>query len=254
MHNTPVAATPKAFDLTSSAFLLVAFLTGIAGALQTPTLSLFLTDEVHARPGMVGFFFTGSAVIGILVSQFLAGRSDKKGDRKNLIVFCCVLGMLACVLFAWNRNYFILLFIGVFLSSFGSTANPQMFALAREHADRTGREAVMFSSILRAQVSLAWVIGPPLAYALAMGFSFTVMYLSAAVAFVVCGVMVWLFLPSMSKNVPLATGAVEAPRRNRRDTLLLFVICTLMWGTNSLYIINMPLFIINELHLPEKLE
>jgi SET family sugar efflux transporter-like MFS transporter len=202
---------------------------------------------------MVGFFFTGSAVIGILVSQFLAGRSDKKGDRKNLIVFCCVLGMLACVLFAWNRNYFILLFIGVFLSSFGSTANPQMFALAREHADRTGREAVMFSSILRAQVSLAWVIGPPLAYALAMGFSFTVMYLSAAVAFIVCGIMVWLFLPSMSKNVPLATGAVEAPRRNRRDTLLLFVICTLMWGTNSLYIINMPLFIINELHLPEKL-
>lgn len=54
------------------------------------------------------------------------------------------------------------------------------------------------------------MIGPPLAYALAMGFSFTVMYLSAAVAFVVCGVMVWLFLPSMSKNVPLATGAVEA--------------------------------------------
>ena len=36
-------------------------------------------------------------------------------------------------------------------------------------------------------------------------------------------------------------------------TLLLFVICTLMWGSNSLYIINMPLFIINELHLPEKL-
>ena len=32
--------------------------------------------------GMVGFFFTGSAVIGILVSQFLAGRSDKKGDQK----------------------------------------------------------------------------------------------------------------------------------------------------------------------------
>jgi SET family sugar efflux transporter-like MFS transporter len=26
-----------------------------------------------------------------------------------------------------------------------------------------------------------------------------------------------------------------------------------MWGTNSLYIINMPLFIIDELHLPEKL-
>lgn len=253
MHNSPAVTSAKSFDLTSMAFLVVAFLTGIAGALQTPTLSIFLTDEVHARPAMVGFFFTGSAVIGILVSQFLAGRSDKRGDRKSLIVFCCLLGVLACTLFAWNRNYFVLLFVGVFLSSFGSTANPQMFALAREHADKTGREAVMFSSFLRAQVSLAWVIGPPLAYALAMGFSFTVMYLSAAVAFIVCGVMVWLFLPSMQKELPLATGTVEAPRRNRRDTLLLFVICTLMWGSNSLYIINMPLFIINELHLPEKL-
>ncbi|ENC6208702.1 sugar efflux transporter SetB [Escherichia coli] len=253
MHNSPAVSSAKSFDLTSTAFLIVAFLTGIAGALQTPTLSIFLTDEVHARPAMVGFFFSGSAVIGILVSQFLAGRSDKRGARKSLIVFCCLLGVLACTLFAWNRNYFVLLFVGVFLSSFGSTANPQMFALAREHADKTGREAVMFSSFLRAQVSLAWVIGPPLAYALAMGFSFTVMYLSAAVAFIVCGVMVWLFLPSMQKELPLATGTIEAPRRNRRDTLLLFVICTLMWGSNSLYIINMPLFIINELHLPEKL-
>lgn len=253
MHNSSAAVPRRPFDLTSSSFLIVAFLTGIAGALQTPTLSLFLSNEVHVRPAMVGFFFTGSAVIGIFVSQFLASWSDKRGDRKNLIVFCCLLGVMACILFAWNRNYFILLFVGVFLSSFGSTANPQMFALAREHADKTGREAVMFSSIMRAQVSLAWVIGPPLSYALAMGFGFTTMYLAAAGAFVVCGAMVWLFLPTMRKEKVMISGAIQAPRTNRKDALLLFAICTLMWGTNSLYIINMPLYIINKLHLPEKL-
>ena len=122
MHNTPLRLT-KALYLTSTAFLIVAFLTGIAGALQTPTLSLFLTNEVHARPAMVGFFFTGSAIIGILVSQFLAGRSDRKRRSQKPDCFCCLLGVFACVLFAWNRNYFILLFVGVFLSSFGSTAN-----------------------------------------------------------------------------------------------------------------------------------
>ncbi|VTR35502.1 Sugar efflux transporter B [Serratia fonticola] len=57
-----------------------------------------------------------------------------------------MLGALACALFAWNRNYYLLLFVGVLLSSFGSTANPQMFALAREHAEHTGRGTVMFSS------------------------------------------------------------------------------------------------------------
>lgn len=253
MQTDSTASRPTTTSFTSTAFLMVAFLTGIAGALQTPTLSLFLSEEVHARPAMVGFFFTGSAVIGILVSQFLAGRSDRKGDRKRLIVACCLLGLLACLLFAWNRNYFVLLFVGVLLSSFGSTANPQMFALAREHAEHTGREAVMFSSILRAQVSLAWVIGPPLAYALALGFGFDVMYLSAAVAFVVCALMVHLFLPSMQKAPLAASLPVEAPRRNRHAALLLFIACTMMWGTNSLYIINMPLYIIHELHLSEKL-
>ncbi|MDA3132871.1 sugar efflux transporter SetB [Atlantibacter subterranea] len=253
MSNNTTALPPRTFDITSASFLIVAFLTGIAGALQTPTLSLFLTTEVHARPAMVGFFFSGSAIIGIMVSQFLAGRSDKKGDRKTLIFACCLLGALASLLFAWNRNYFVLLFIGVFLSSFGSTANPQMFALAREHADKTGREAVMFSSILRAQVSLAWVIGPPIAYALAMGFGFDVMYISAAFAYVLCGAIVWLLLPSMRKTPVPVSAKLEAPRSNRRDALLLFAACTLMWGTNSLYIINMPLYIINELHYPEKL-
>ncbi|MBC3215151.1 sugar efflux transporter [Serratia fonticola] len=250
---TSTAATRRLPDLTSLAFLVVAFLTGIAGALQTPTLSLFLSTEVNVRPTMVGLFFTGSAVIGILVSQFLASRSDKRGDRKSLIFLCCMLGALACALFAWNRNYYLLLFVGVLLSSFGSTANPQMFALAREHAEHTGRGTVMFSSILRAQVSLAWVIGPPIAFALALGFGFKVMYLAAAAAFILCGALVWKMLPSMPKVQSTGGATLEAPRQNRRDTLLLFMACTLMWTANSMYLINMPLYMVRELQLPEKL-
>ena len=110
---------------------------------------------------MVGFFFTGSAIIGILVSQFLAGRSDRKGDRKSLIVFCCLLGVFACVLFAWNRNYFILLFVGVFLSSFGSDRQPADVRpcprACRPH--RAGSGDVQLDTA-RAGVACV-VIGPP---------------------------------------------------------------------------------------------
>ncbi|MEK0002369.1 sugar efflux transporter [Escherichia albertii] len=250
------ATTPsKILDITAAAFLIVAFLTGIAGALQTPTLSIFLADELKARPIMVGFFFTGNAIMGILVSQFLARHSDKQGNRKLLILLCCLFGVMACTLFAWNRNYFILLSTGILLSSFASTANPQMFALAREHADMNGRETVMFSTFLRAQISLAWVIGPPLAYELAMGFSFKVMYLTATIAFVLCGLIVWLFLPSIQKSIPATTRPVDmsTTSHSRRDTWLLFVVCTMMWGANNLYIINMPLFIIDELHFTDRL-
>lgn len=209
-------------DLTSSAFLVIAFLIGIAGALQLPTLSLFLSTEVKVNPLMVGLYYTGSAVIGIVVSQMLATRSDKQGDRKRLILHCCILGALGCVLYAWNRNYFILLIVGVILSSFGSTANPQLFALAREHADRTGREAAMFSSVMRAQISLSWVIGPPVAFALALGFGFPVMYLTAAVVFLLCGSLVTFLLPSMPKSALQTDTTLTSPRQNRHDTLLLF--------------------------------
>lgn len=42
-----------------------------------------------------------------------------------------------------------------------------------------------------------------------MGFSFKVMYLTAAIAFVVCGLIVWLFLPSIQRNIPVVTQPVE---------------------------------------------
>jgi SET family sugar efflux transporter-like MFS transporter len=237
----------------SLAFLVVAFISGLAGALQTPTLSLFLTTEVQVRPFMVGLFFTFNAVIGILVSQLLARYSDRKGDRKTLILYCCLLGALASLLFAWNRNYFVLLLTGVLLSSFGSSATSQMFALAREHADKTGRESVMFSSVMRAQISLAWMIGPPLAFALALGYGFRTMYLTAAIAFVLCAVIVRYLLPSMRKTTQVTAKPIQAPRQHRRANLTLFIACTLMWSCNGLYLITMPLYVVNELHLPEKL-
>lgn len=241
-------------DTTSIAFLAVAFLTGIAGALYTPVLSLFLTDVIQVSPALVGLFFTGSAVSGIIISQLLAALSDRRGDRRTLILFCCLLGVLGYLMFVWNRQYALLLLVGVSLLSVGATANPQLFALAREHADRTGREAVMYSTFLRTQISLAWVVGPPLAFGLAMGYGFTILYLLAAAVYLLCAIIVWYYLPSHPQVVSTTLrGALEAPRQHRRDVLLLFVACTMMWGTNSLYLINMPLYIINELHLPDKL-
>ena len=55
-----------------AAFMLVAFMMGVAGALQAPTLSLFLSREVGAQPFWIGLFYTVNAIAGILVSLGLA--------------------------------------------------------------------------------------------------------------------------------------------------------------------------------------
>ncbi|CNH83492.1 sugar efflux transporter [Yersinia pekkanenii] len=239
------------------AFFVVAFLSGIAGALQAPTLSLFLSTEVKVRPLWVGLFYTVNAIAGITVSFVLAKRSDSRGDRRKLIMVCYLMAVGNCLLFAFNRDYLTLITAGVLLASVANTAMPQIFALAREYADNSAREVVMFSSIMRAQLSLAWVIGPPLSFMLALNYGFTLMFSIAAGIFVLSALVVWFILPSVPRAEPvvdadapvMAQGSLFADKNVR----LLFIASMLMWTCNTMYIIDMPLYITANLGLPERL-
>ncbi|TCV92646.1 MFS transporter [Biostraticola tofi] len=236
------------------AFLLVSFLIGIAGALQMPTLSLFLTNEVGVGPLWVGLFYAVTAIAGIIISFFIGRLSDKRGDRRMLLLTCCLVAVCNCVLFAFNRHYWVLLSVGMLLASVANAATPQLFALAREHADRSASKAAMFNSLMRAQMSLAWVLGPPLAFLLALNYGFMWMFLSAALAFVVSAVIIALFLPSVPmRSQPGLTPSFELAAARTTDIRMLFVASLLMWTCNSIYIIDMPLYITKEMGLPQDL-
>mgnify|MGYP001127647543 CR=1 FL=1 len=106
-----------------AAFMLVAFMMGVAGALQAPTLSLFLSREVGAQPFWVGLFYTVNAIAGILVSLWLAKRSDSRGDRRRLIMFCCLMAVLVgfSVLIPYIGAFVVTIpVIGVALFQFGA--------------------------------------------------------------------------------------------------------------------------------------
>jgi SET family sugar efflux transporter-like MFS transporter len=237
-----------------AAFMIVAFMMGIAGALQAPTLSLFLTREVQVRPFWVGLFYTVNAIAGILVSLALAKRSDNRGDRRKLIMVCCAMAVANCILFAFNRHYLTLITIGVMFASIANTAMPQIFALAREYADSSAREVVMFSSIMRAQLSLAWVIGPPLSFMLALNYGFTTMFLIAAGIFVISLALIFFALPSVSRiEQPADLALTQVSGWKDKNVRMLFIASMLMWTCNTMYIIDMPLWVSSDLGLPESL-
>ncbi|HEY3591874.1 MAG TPA: sugar efflux transporter [Buttiauxella sp.] len=237
-----------------AAFMAVAFMMGIAGALQAPTLSLFLTREVQVRPFWVGLFYTVNAIAGILVSLALAKRSDSRGDRRKLIMVCCAMAVANCILFAFNRHYLTLITLGVMFASIANTAMPQIFALAREYADSSAREVVMFSSIMRAQLSLAWVIGPPLSFMLALNYGFTTMFLIAAGIFVISLALIFFALPSVSRiEQPADVALTQVSGWKDKNVRMLFIASMLMWTCNTMYIIDMPLWVSSDLGLPESL-
>ncbi|MCI5763849.1 MFS transporter [Actinobacillus porcinus] len=236
------------------AFLLIAFLTGIASSFQTPTLSLFLSQEIQVSPFMVGLFYAFNALMGIVLSQILARYSDKLDERRKIIIVCCMIAMIGCLVFAYSRNYYVLAFLGTFLLGIGAASNPQSFALAREYAENSGREAVMFTTIMRTQISLAWIVGPPLSFSIAMSWGFDYMYLIAASAFLLCALISALLLPKTPMRHSVKNATKEMSHQiDKKSVFYLFMTCFLVMGSNGMYLINMPLYIIHELNLPERL-
>lgn len=242
-------------NLIAFAFLLIAFLTGTTSAFQMPTLSLFLSQEIQVSPFMVGTFYAVNAVMGIFVSQLVARYSDKQDDRRKIIIGCCLIAILGCLIFAFSRNYYVLLFFGTFFLGLGSSSNPQSFAFAREYAEHSHREAVMFTTIMRTQISLAWIIGPPVSFMIALNWGFNYMYLMAGLAFLLCALLTATMLPKINRRQILKAEStpVNTPADTRKSVTYLFTACFLMWMCNSIYLISMPLYTIHELHLSESL-
>lgn len=233
----------KAYIIFGS-FLVAAFIIGIAGALQAPTLSRYLAKEVEANPYQIGLFYSVNAIAGIVVSFLLAQYSDNKGIRRNIILFCCLMGIGNCITFAFSRHYLLLISVGIFFSACTSAAMPQIFASAREYTDHTGHNVVVFNSILRAQLSLAWVIGPPLSFALAVKYGFTTMYLSAAAMFLVALLIIFLFFPAIRRSAP--TSKPSKPKEKifrNRNVMFLFIASISMGTANMMYLIDMPLYL-----------
>ncbi|MCX8638949.1 MFS transporter [Gilliamella sp. B3172] len=242
-----------------SAFLFATFVIGVAGALQSPTLSRFLSVDVNVDPRLVGLFFSVNAFASIIGSFLLAKYSDKRGDRRNIVIFCCLMGVTNSLIFAFSRNYYLLITLGVLFAALSSAAMPQIFALAREYAVKSGRNVVAFNSLIRAQLSLAWVIGPPLSFGLAIEYGFTTMYLSAMSMFIVAMIFVAIFLPSVEKN-PISElpnnvdlQAANQPLFKNKNVVFLLLSTVFMWTANMMYIIDMPLYVQSVLHLSDSL-
>lgn len=227
-----------------SSFLIGALIIGIAGSLQSPTLSSYLASEVKVNSYLIGLFFSVNAIAGIIVSFLMAQYSDKKGIRRNIILFCCLMGIGNCLTFAFSRQYWILFTVGIFFSALSSAAMPQIFAASREYTDQTGGNIVVFNGILRAQLSLAWVIGPPLSFTLAVKYGFTLMYISAASMFFLALILVLLFFPVTRPNCPaIATPQHSEPIFTNKNVLLLFVASIFIGTANMMYLIDMPLYL-----------
>lgn len=232
----------------------MSFATGVVGALLLPTMSIFFADAVGVSPFWVGIPYAGIALASIVYNQAVGGWSDSLADRRPLIVALCLVGVLACVVFAFSRRYWVTCASAVTLLSLAMVSFSQMLAYSLEYAERRLplERIALFNAIVRAQIAFAWVAGPPLGFLLVSYFGFTTLYLTASALFVLVAVVSPQLLPALGKiqSADLSSGPGfwrTGTWVQQRSLLICLLALSVMWGVNNAYLISLPLHLTRNL-------
>lgn len=228
---------------------LLFFLVGVVGALVLPTFSVFLAKEIGVRPLLVAIPFAGIALASIFYNQVIGHWSDRLRDRRPLIAVFCLVGTLACALFALSRNYLLVAATAVVFFSLSMVSFSQMLAYSLDYAEKhlPVERIPLFNALVRTQIAFAWVAGPPAGFMLISYFGFTSCYLLAAGIFAGVAVSSLVFLPgpdaSLAQPGGLRQQRLAEPLQSGEWRSLAFCVLafSLLWGANNAYLISMPL-------------
>lgn len=257
---------------------------GVAGAFVVPTTSLFLKEAVTATPLMVGLFFAARSIAEIGTDMVVGAVSDWLRSRRTILVLTALFNAAGALCYTFLRDYYLLLLSGMVCFGLGGACFGQLFAYTRELADARGVDAPFFNGFLRSVTSLAWVVGPPLAFWVIASWSFTALYAATAVLSLLAAALCGWGLPAPrgpDPGGPAGTGpdsagstagepaigsgcADPAPPKSATEpppgllgmfsglgphTALVLGAVVLLLGANSMYQINLPLYVTEDLDM-----
>lgn len=238
-------------DRTAVLFVLTATIIGLCGAFFYPLTSLFLVEKLHATPMMLSLYMVVAVVSSVVVSQFIAVKSDRGWKRKSILILSVSCQLITISSFIFIQEYFAALAVVALLGSISGAAFGQLFALGREYGDRHVADSASFVSTMRAGIAIAWVFGPPLAFLLKAAYGFEASFIVAAIIIAISVLVIFLGIPNVESNLGVEK---ELSRANggwlSSVNPLVSVYCliiVLAFAANNLYIVSMPLYLSQEL-------
>lgn len=221
---------------------------GVADAMLITSTSLFLSDAVGAKPLMIGLFFSSRSVIEIVAGLVVGALSDRIGNRRAILALCSFLSAAGGVCYYASRDYYVLLVATAVFFGIGSAGFAQTFAYTWDFARNRALNATFFNGVSRSVNSMAWIVGPPLAFLLiGRGQGFGVLYLTIAILYAGAGLLCLWRLPDLK-----AEAREERAGSPFRDVGLkawvMMGAVVLLLAVNTVYQIDIALFITKNLH------
>lgn len=160
--------------------LLAILFSVLAEAVGFSYMALLAVEKIGMSPLELSAFLTLSAISGIAVTTVFGHLHDRRPVLWPLFVSLgakvVAFGLCAVLTQSW-----MLIAVAVALFGPSSASFALMFAMAKGYLDRVGGETVSRGmASLRVASSLSWAIGPALGAALVAGWSFTGVYVGAA--------------------------------------------------------------------------
>ena len=236
---------------TARLFIFLSVLTGFIGAFVNPLMSYFIVEGLNSPPVYIGFYTVSVTIAGLVISHWFGHLADHGTNIKKLYTYA-ILGTIGALLtFIVSDSFLWVWLAGLVFMSFGNASIAQMLTLGRVWAGGTSVNITKFNARVRAGMSLAWMIGPAIAFALVSAIGFSVSF-SIALTFALAAIaFVWRGLPEV-KPVEKKTGS-EQEAGTPLSFWLLAIMVVLGMTSNLTYQSAIPLYTVKELNLPEYL-
>lgn len=235
-------------SLSSRHFILLSLFTGLVGAFVYPLISYFLIEELGKSPVYIGIYMVSITLSGLVISQYLAKLADKGVGTKKLYMLANTGVIIALCIYIVSGSFWLILGAGICFMAFGNASIPMMLTLSRQWANKSSINITKFNAQLRASISMAWMLGPPLGFSIIATSGFNIAF-SLAILFALVGIMfVWQRLPEPSKDKlpPKLDHEVKATKR------FWYLAAAVAMGSmaNNMYTSSLALYTITELQLP----
>ncbi|WP_235313852.1 sugar efflux transporter [Paraglaciecola algarum] len=235
--------------LTSSKlFILLSILTGLVGAFIHPLMSFFLVDELQVPPVYIGIYMVAVTLAGLVISQILGGLADKGYSARKMYIVASVGIILALIVYINSHMFALILVAGVCFMAFGNASVPQMLTLSRQWADDKPIDITQFNARIRAGISVAWMIGPPIAFSLLAFVGFPGVFGMAILIAILGIIFVYKFIPEKQQK---STSITDKPNVKPPYSFWCLVLAIVLASMgNNMYTASLPLYTIKELSLP----
>lgn len=232
-------------------FLVNMILYGMAVAITTPFLVLYMTDNHGLTVTQFGIFMAAGAIGSFVVNTIVGRFSDQLSfDRKYLLLIAIVMEIITFSLFLVLNHTMILVIGYIIFFSLGAPGLPQLYASARESVNKNNsndtRLKIFANTVLRSMFSFGFLFGPLIGSVLIARYDFTGLFVGTVVIFMVVFV-VTLFIKPTKVDREVSISQIDeksAPSLISAPVLFLpFIAIILLYVGQWGYLLNMPLYV-----------